>query len=76
MGLSTIALGGLERAFAQFQGAATRIAAPASASANAGTVDLSAAAISMLAARNEFAGNIQVLKMAVEMQRLELDVLA
>ena len=78
MGVSAIALAGLERAYSQFQDAATRIATPAADPAGAAPdiVDLSAAAVSMLAARDDFAVNIQVLKTTGEMQQDLLNLLA
>lgn len=77
MGLSAIALGGLDRALTQFQSAAAR-AGSAGGSPEAGLdiVDLSDAAVSMLAARNQFDANIAVLKTADQMERHALDILA
>jgi flagellar hook protein FlgE len=74
MDVSAIALGGVDRASMQFQDAATRIASSAT-NAAPDTVDLSAAAVSMLTARNDFAANLNVLKIADKMQRSAIDML-
>jgi hypothetical protein len=77
MGLSAIALGGLDQALSHFENAAKQVGAPADVSgAGPDTVDLSTAAVSMLSARNEFAANIAVVKIADEMERNVLNVLA
>jgi len=76
--LSAIALTGLEQATAQFQRGAVQLAGSYGMSADPtpDVVDLSTAAASMLSARNEFGANIQVLKVANEMQRHTIDLLA
>lgn len=78
MNLSAIALTGLEQAVAHFQRAAVQVAGGYGMSADPGpdVVDLSAAATSMLAARNEFGANIQMLEVANEMRRHTIDLLA
>lgn len=75
--LSAIALGGVERASAQFERAATTVSGAASPDGPAvDTVDLSSAAVSMLAAHNDFTANLNVLKVADDMQRHAIDMLA
>ena len=76
--LTAIALSGLEQATAQFERAAVQVAGGSGPSGGAGrdVVDLSAAAVGMLVARNDFGANIQVLKVADEMQRHTIDLLA
>lgn len=76
--MSAIALAGLERASAQFENAAARVTAPAATSGDGGpdTVDLSTAAVALLNARDNFAANIQMLKIADDMQRTAIELLA
>ena len=75
MEFSAIALGGLDRATAQFQDAANRLAgAAAPAGAGPDRVDLSDAAVSLLAARNDFSANLAVLKVADRMEGRALDL--
>jgi hypothetical protein len=79
MELSGIALRGLDRAQSRFERAAERLTATGADSpdgAPADTVDLSAATVGLLAARAEFAAQIQLLKVADEMERRAFDVLA
>ena len=79
MELSAIALRGLDAAQAGLDQAAGRIARvtePASVAAPADTVDLSTAIVGLLAARQDFAVNVKVLKTADEMERQALDLLA
>ena len=71
--ISAIALAGLNRASAQFQDAATRIAAGGGAGPGMDGVDLSTAAVSLLSARDDFAANIAALKVANEMERHMID---
>ncbi|MGA2097338.1 MAG: hypothetical protein ABSH39_13625 [Candidatus Acidiferrum sp.] len=78
MDLSSIALQGLQQADNQLQNAATQIAenganAPGG---NVDSVDLSAAAVQLLAGKNDFAANIGTLKVADEVQKNLLDVQA
>lgn len=74
---STSALSGLKQASTQFENAAAKVAKASAAPAGAGAdnVDLSSAAVSMLAARNDFAGNINMLKVADEMERRAINML-
>jgi flagellar basal body rod protein FlgC len=76
MDISAIALGGLDRAYTQFQNAANQIAGAGAASAGPDAVDLSSAAVSMVAASDNFAANIATLKVADDMQKHTLDILA
>jgi flagellar hook protein FlgE len=73
VGLST-ALEGLSRSEAQFNQAATSIArAPV---VGQDTVDLSAAAVALLQARNNFEANTKLIKTADQMQQTLLNILA
>jgi len=75
--ISAIALQGLEQAQAQFGQAAGRLASTGATSTgtNVDTVDLSAETVSLLSAKNAFATNIDVLKIANEMQSSLVDLL-
>jgi flagellar hook protein FlgE len=70
MQISAIALQGLERAQTQFDRSASRLASPP-----ADTVDLSAEAVSLIAARNSFETNIKVLEVADKMRGAALNLL-
>jgi flagellar hook protein FlgE len=77
--LTAIALQGLDRAQAGLEKAAGRlssIAAPPAENAPADTIDLSAAAVGLLEARQDFAANLNVLKTADRMERKAIDLLA
>ena len=78
MELSTIALRGLDAALAGFDQAASRIvrATAPSDPASADAVNWSAAVVGLLTARQDFAANLKVLKVAGEMERHTLDILA
>ncbi len=79
MDLSAIALRGLDMAQAKLERVANLLVAVGEASPEAApvdTVDLSAAVVSLLSARNEFAANIKVLRTADDMQRQVLDLMA
>jgi len=70
MQISAIALQGLEQAQTQFDRSASRLA-----SAPADSVDLSAEAVSLIAARNFFETNLKVLEIAGKMQSAALNLL-
>jgi hypothetical protein len=79
MEISAIALRGLDQAQAQLEQAGGQLASIGANSSDgipADTVDLSQAAVSLLSAKNEFAANLKVLKIADELQRQTLDLLA
>ena len=79
MDVAAIALGGLENAQLRLEGAARRSASASlagSAPTSADSVDLSAAAVELLSARNAFQANLHVLRTADEIQREVLDRLA
>lgn len=79
MEISAIALQGLNQAQAQVEQAGGRLA---SIGANSGdgtpvdTANLSEAAVSLLTGKNAFAANIQLLKVADEMQSQAISLLA
>jgi hypothetical protein len=70
--ISAIALGGLNQAQSKFENAAKRVASGGSGD----TVELSSDAVAMISAKNDYAVNIQALKVADNMQRSVLDLLA
>jgi flagellar hook protein FlgE len=78
MDLSTIALQGLQQADNQLQDAAGKIAANGTNSpgGNVDSVDLSAAVVELLSAKNQFSANVATLKTADEVQQNLLDVTA
>jgi flagellar hook protein FlgE len=73
--ISSIALGGLQQTSANFDQAAAHLTAAASTAAG-DSVDLSIAAVDMLAARNQFTASLKVVQIADRMQRNTLDLLA
>jgi hypothetical protein len=78
MGISAIALQGLNQAQAQVEQAGGRLAAvggETSDGAAPDSVDLSDAAVSLLAGKNAFAAGIQLLKVADEMQSQAVNLL-
>lgn len=79
MNLSMIALQGLQQADTQLQSAATKIAsfgATSAAGANADTVDLSASVVSLLSGKDQYLANLDTLKVADEIQKSTLDMIA
>ena len=79
MGLSSIALQGLELATTQLDAAASRIAGAGAASANAGGLDLvslSEEAVALMSAKNLYQANLGTLKTAEQMQKSVLDLMA
>ena len=78
MDITSTAIEGLNRAEEKLQSVATKLArAPIAASAQPNdTVDLSAAMVAMIEARNEHAVNVKVIESAQEMSKHLLDVLA
>jgi len=79
MDLSAIALQGLDQAEVQLEAAATRLAstgAPSPDGANLDTVDISAEMVALLSAKNLFSVNLATLKVANEVQKNAIDVMA
>jgi hypothetical protein len=79
MNLSSIALAGVQQADLQLQSAGSRIAsygANTSGGAAGVPVDLSTAAVALISAKNQYAANIGTLKVADEIFKTTLDVLA
>lgn len=79
MNLSAIALQGLEQANVQLEKAAIRIATaatPSSDGSNVDTVDLSAEMVAMLSAKNQFLAEIATLKVADEVQKNVVNLIA
>ena len=79
MDLSAIALEGLQQADAQLEKAASRIASAAALSpdsSNVDSVDLSAEMVALLAAKDQFSVNAATLKVASEVQKNTVDLLA
>jgi len=76
MDISAIALQGLEQAQVQLEAAATAIAGGGASSSGQGadTVDLSTAVVALLTAKNQFALDIGVLKVADQTQKSLIDV--
>ena len=74
MNITATALQGLERAATGFDAAAHKIEFVDSTEAD--TVDLSAAAVGMLAAKHMYEANLNLMKTAQEMDKHILDVLA
>jgi hypothetical protein len=79
MDLSVIALGGLQQAAAQLEKAATRIASFGAGSpdgVNVDTVDLSAEIVALMSAKNQTSLNLGTLKIADEIQKNTIDMIA
>jgi flagellar hook protein FlgE len=79
MGISAIALQGLDRAQGQFEQAGAQLASIGASSEDGvavDSVDLSHAAVSLLSAKNEFAASLKLVKIADEMQGQIIDLLA
>jgi hypothetical protein len=79
MDISAIALQGLQQAQVQLESSAVRLASTGVASPEGmpvDTVSLSEAAVSLLAAKNSFSANIGVLKIANELQKNIVNLLA
>lgn len=77
MGISAIALQGVESAQGKFESAASNLSLAASPAQSSGDVtDLSQATVDLLSAKNNFEGNLKVLKVADEMERVTIDMLA
>ncbi len=78
MNISSIALQGLEQAQAKLQTAVSQlssVSSPASGGADADIVDLSVAAVAMVSAKDQSSANVNVTKVADDMQKNLLSVL-
>jgi flagellar basal body rod protein FlgG len=79
MDLAAIALQGLEQASVQLEKAATSLAGSAASSpdgSNVDIVDLSAEMVALLSAKNQFSVEIATLKVADEVQKNAVNLLA
>jgi len=79
MDISAIGLQGLQQANAQLDSAASKIAslgASSPAESNPDTVDLSAAVVALLSAKNLYAANLGTVKVADELQQTTIDLIA
>jgi flagellar hook protein FlgE len=79
MEIASIALQGMERAQAHVEQAAGRLAsigANSSESSPVDTVDLSQEVLALLAAKNDFAANVATLKIANQIQKQTVNLLA
>ena len=79
MDISSIALQGLHQADAQLESAASEIASfgtSSPAGANLDTVDLSAAVVALLSAKNLYAANLGSVKAADDVQKTAIDLMA
>jgi len=76
MDISSLALQGVQQAQMQFDQAAQRVASLGSGTAGGGdTLDLSAAAVALLLSKNQFSAELDVLKIADEMQKKVASIL-
>lgn len=71
--MSSIVLGGLNQAQASLENTAHRISGAAGQS---DSVDLSTDAVALIQAKNDFGANIKVLKVADEMEKSAISILA
>ncbi len=79
MDLTAIALQGLDQAGTQLESAASSIAsfqANAPAGASVDTVDLSAAVVALLSAKNLYSANLATVKAAHEILKTSIDLIA
>jgi flagellar hook protein FlgE len=79
MDLSAIALQGLEQANIQLENAATNLASAAALSpdgSNVDTVDISAEMVALLSARNQFSVAAATMKVADEVQKNGVNLIA
>ena len=76
MDVSSIAMQGLQQAQLQLENSAQRIATAGTTDATGvDTVNLSQEAVSMIGAKNQFAANVNVMKIADNMQKNLLNLL-
>jgi len=78
MDLSGIALQGLEQAEVRFVRASSQLSSMGAVSADGtrDTVDLSQAAVALVLAKDDFAANLEMVKVADQMERATVDLLA
>jgi flagellar hook protein FlgE len=77
MGISAIALQGLEGAQSRFDSAASKLSSAAlPISATRDVTDLSQATVNLLSAKNDFEGNLKIMQVADEMEQTTIDMLA
>jgi hypothetical protein len=77
MDISAVALQGLEGAQGRFDSAASKLSSAALPVAVTGEVtDVSQATVDLLAAKNDFEGNLKVMRAADEMERATINILA
>jgi hypothetical protein len=78
MGISAIALQGVQQAEAQLNEAASNIASAGAASiaANGDSVDLSAEMIALMSAQNQSSVSLSMLKIADEVQQSLINIMA
>jgi flagellar hook protein FlgE len=79
MDLSAIALQGLHQAGARLESAGSKIAssgANSAGAANQDTVDLSSAVVALLSAKNLFSANLRSVKVADEILKTSIDLIA
>jgi flagellar hook protein FlgE len=79
MDVTTIALQGLHQADARLESAGSKIASFGASSpggANQDTVDLSAAVVALLSAKNLYSANLSSVKTADEMLKTSIDLIA
>ena len=79
MDASSIVLQGLQQAQLQFDLSAQRLASLGASTLEGGgadTVSLSGEAVSLLTAKNQFVMNVDVLKIASDMQKSVVDIVA
>jgi flagellar hook protein FlgE len=79
MNLSAIALQGLHQAGARLESAGSQIASLAASSpgaANQDTVDLSAAVVALVSAKNLYSANLRSVKTADEILKTSIDLIA
>jgi hypothetical protein len=77
MDVSTIALQGLQRSQTQLESTARRLSTAGSSADGTpvDTADLSQAAVALITAKNQFAANLNVVKVADQMQKSVLNLL-
>ena len=69
MDLSSLALGGLHAAEAEFNGASSEINQNSASSGSGDTADLSSSAVALLAAKENFAANLSAVEATDEIAR-------
>jgi flagellar hook protein FlgE len=79
MDLSAVALQGLDRAQVALENVATQLASTSTLSADSAstdTVDLSSEMVALLSAKNVFSANLATLKVADQLQKSVIDLMA